>query len=83
MLGPDACPVVGLPMTTNQPTHRRYSDKATSSSRQRTCRQRPVVLQPSRYVELDHVHEEAALAALADLLVPYLDQPETNQEESA
>jgi hypothetical protein len=34
-------------------------------------------------VELDESHEEAALAALADLLVPWLDQPETDQEESA
>jgi len=70
-------------MTTNQPTRRRRGDKAPSSSRHRTCRQRPVVLQPPRYVELDESHEEAALAALADLLVPWLDQPETDQEESA
>jgi hypothetical protein len=34
-------------------------------------------------VELDEAHEQAALAALADLLAPYLDRPVTSEEECA
>jgi hypothetical protein len=71
-------------MTTNHPIHRHPADKVTSSSRRKTCRQQPVVLQPARYVELDDAHEKAALAAFADLLAPYVKRPEvTDLEEPA
>ncbi len=33
-----------------------------------------MTLGPARYVPLDQDHEEAALAALADLIAPYTDQ---------
>lgn len=36
-----------------------------------------------RYVELDDVHERAALGALADLLAPYLERPAVSEEDCA
>jgi len=38
------------------------------------------VLHPGRYLELDPAHEAAAVAAMADLLAPYVDQ---SDEEAA
>jgi hypothetical protein len=73
----------GLPMATNHPIHRHTGHPAASSSRQQTCRQRPVVLSSPRYVELDDSHEHAALVALADLLAPYLEHPATSEEDCA
>lgn len=73
----------GLPMATNHPIHRHTGNTAASSSRQQTCRQRPIVLLSPRYVELDDAHEQAALGALADLLAPYLQGPVTDEEECA
>ena len=73
----------GLPMATNHPIHRHTGHTAASSSRQQTCRQRPVVLASPRYLELDDAHEQAALGALADLLAPYLNRPATDEEECA
>jgi hypothetical protein len=70
-------------MATNHPIHRHSGQAAASSARQKTCRQRPVVLISPRYVELDDAHEQAALGALADLLVPYLDRSATDEEECA
>jgi len=51
-------------------------------SRQRACRQRPVVLSPARHVELDDAHEQAALSALADLLAPYQERPSRGDAEA-
>lgn len=59
-------------MATNHPIHPSRRHSAAVSSRPRTCRKRPVVLSPPRFVELDEVHEQAALGALADLFAPYL-----------
>jgi hypothetical protein len=78
-----APPGRGLPMATNHPIHRHTGHTAASSSRQQTCRQRPVVLMSPRYVDLDDAHEQAALGALADLLAPYLQGPVTDEEECA
>ena len=64
----------------DSPSHR---PTAASSARQQTCRQRPVVLMSPHYVELDDVHEQAALVALADLLAPYLERPTTSEEDCA
>ena len=61
--------------------HRSCGEHAAVSSRHRPCRTPTLTLQPARYVPLDQAHEEAAVAALADLLVPYVDQPE--EEEAA
>jgi hypothetical protein len=73
----------GLPMATNNPIHRHTGHTAAFSSRQQTCRKRPVVLLSPRYVELDNAHEQAALGALADLLAPYLQGPITDEEDCA
>lgn len=73
----------GLTMATNHPIHRHTGPTAASSARQQTCRQRPVVLMSPHYVELDDVHEQAALVALADLLAPYLERPTTSEEDCA
>lgn len=78
-----ALPVVGLPMATNHPIHRHTGRPVAYSSRQQTCRQRPVVLLSPRYVDLDDAHEQAALGALADLLAPYLERSAVDEEECA
>lgn len=64
----------------HQPHHSR-GEHAAVSSRRRPCRTPVPTLEPARYVTLDQTHEEEAVAALADLLAPYLDQPD--QEEAA
>ncbi|HVX23208.1 MAG TPA: hypothetical protein VHB02_17840 [Acidimicrobiales bacterium] len=73
---------------TNHPTsHIHRGLRAAGSSRPKVHRQRPLDLQPARYLELDEAHEQAALAALVDLLVPHLDrrphQDQHEQEETA
>jgi hypothetical protein len=78
-----ALPGRGLPMATNHPNHHHTGHRAASSSRRQTCRQRPVVLLSPCYVDLDDVHEQAALGALADLLAPYLECSTLDKEESA
>ena len=60
--------------------HRSRGEHAAVSSRRQQCRKASLILQPGRYVDLDQAHEEAAIAALADLIVPYLDP---NGEEAA
>ena len=69
-------------MATNPPSLGHSGHKAASSSRQRACRQRPVMLSPARHVELDDAHEQAALSALADLLAPYQERPEMGDAEA-
>ncbi|HEY5024057.1 MAG TPA: hypothetical protein VII76_03700 [Acidimicrobiales bacterium] len=40
------------------------------------------MLSPARHVELDDVHEQAALSALADLLAQVRERPSTSDAES-
>ncbi len=75
-------PAVGLPMTNHPIPHRHRGTRAARSSRPHTGRQEPLVLRPACYVERDEAQEQAALAALADLLVPHLDQPEEKEEDA-
>lgn len=49
---------------------------AAASSRRRSCPKHPLALAPAGYVDLDQAHEEAAVDALADQLVPYLESNE-------
>jgi hypothetical protein len=72
----------GQTMATNPPSLGHSGYKAASSSRQRACRQRPVVLSSARHVELDEAHEQAALSALADLLAQYQERLKTGDAES-
>jgi len=53
--------------------HRSSGEHAAVSPRHRPCRRPNVTLQAAHYVHLDAAHEEAALAALADLLATYTD----------
>ncbi|MGH3183284.1 MAG: hypothetical protein ACRD1G_09665 [Acidimicrobiales bacterium] len=69
-------------MAIDHTIHHQSGLTAATSSRKRTCRQRPVLLHAARFVELDDIHEEAALGAWADLLAPYLEQPATNEAGS-
>lgn len=68
-------------MPAHHQPHRSRGEHAVVSSRSRPCRTPVLTLRPVRYVHLDHAHEEVALAALADLLVPYTDH--RYEEEAA
>lgn len=68
-------------MPAHHQPHRCRGEHAAVSSRRRPCRTPVLTLLAVRYVDLDRAHEEAALGALADLLAPYVDQPD--QEEAA
>ncbi len=59
-------------MPAHHQPHRSCGEHAAVSSRRRPCRKPSLILEPARYVPLDPAHEEAAVAALADLLAPYL-----------
>ena len=61
-------------MPAHHQLHRSCGERAAVSSRHRPCRTPVLTLQPVRYVPLDEAHEVAAVAALADLLAPYVDQ---------
>jgi len=67
-------------MPAHHQPHRSCGEHAAALSRRRPCRTRGLTLQPVRYVALDPAHEGAAVAALADLLAPYL---EPDEEEAA
>ncbi|HVC15327.1 MAG TPA: hypothetical protein VND62_10765 [Acidimicrobiales bacterium] len=67
-------------MPAHQQSHRSRGDRAAVSPRSRACRKASLILQAGSYVHLDQAYEEAAVAALADLLAPYADAPE---EEAA
>ena len=67
-------------MPAHHELHRSCGEHAAVSSRRRACRTTVLTLQPVRHITLDGTHEEAALAALADLLAPYL---EPDKEEAA
>ena len=67
-------------MPAHHQLHRSCGAHAAASSRRRSCRTTVLTLQPVRHITLDGTHEEAALAALADLLAPYL---EPDKEEAA
>lgn len=66
--------------TNHRQPHRPVGHPGTTPPRRPACRDSCLVLQPGRYLELDQAHEEAALAALADLLAPFTDQ---RDEEAA
>jgi hypothetical protein len=63
-------------MPAHRPTTKDPSQRSATSSRRQPCPRLPFVLAPACYVDLNRAHEEAALTALADLLVPYLDSDE-------
>ncbi len=65
-------------MPAHHQSHRSRGDRAAASPRRRPCRKAKasLILQAVRYVDLDQAHEEAAIAALADLLVPYVESAE-------
>ena len=63
-------------MPAHHQSHRSRGERAAASPRRRPCRKASLILQPIRYVDLDEAHEEAAVAALADLLVPYVEPEE-------
>ena len=67
-------------MPAHHPTTKQPSQRSTASSRQRTCPKHQLVLAPACYVDLDQAHQDAAITALADLLVPYL---EPDEEDAA
>ena len=67
-------------MPAHHELHRSCGEHAAASSRRRPCRTPSLTLGPARYVTLDTAHEAAAVAALADLLAPYL---EPDEEEAA
>ena len=67
-------------MPAHHQLHRSRGEQAAVSSCRRPCRNLSLTLRPARYVDLDQAHEEAAVAALADLLAPYVDQ---SDEEAA
>lgn len=60
-------------MSAHHQPHRSSGEHVAVSSRNRSCRKPGVRLEPARYVHLEPAHEEAALAALADLLATYTD----------
>ena len=68
-------------MPAHHQSHRSRGEHAAVSSRRRPCRTTVLTLQPVRHVTLDQAHEEAAVAALADLLAPYLVR--SDEEEAA
>ena len=63
-------------MATHCPTRHHPDDHAGVSSRHRACQPARLALGPAGYVGLDGTHEEAAVAALADLLAAYADASE-------
>ncbi len=67
-------------MPAHHEPQRSCGEHAAVLSRHRPCRKPVLSLEPARYVPLDPAHEEAAVTALADLLVPYVDQ---SDEEAA
>lgn len=66
--------------TNHRQPHRLAGHPGTAPSRRPAYRDSRLVLQPGRYLDLDDAHEQAAVAALADLLTLYADVPE---EEAA
>jgi hypothetical protein len=66
--------------TNHRQPHRLAGHPGTTPSRRPAYRDPRLVLQPGRYLELDQAHEESAVAAMADLLAPYVDQ---SDEEAA
>ena len=64
-------------MATNhrQHHHRPADHPGTTPPRHRPCRKARLIVQPASHVTLDQAHEEAAVAALADLLATYVDAP--------
>jgi hypothetical protein len=68
-------------MPAHHQPHRSCGEHAAVSSRRRPCRKPSLTLGPARHVTLDEAHEEAAVAALADLLAPYLVR--SDEEEAA
>jgi folylpolyglutamate synthase/dihydropteroate synthase len=60
-------------MSAHHKSHRSSGENAAVSSRHQPCRKPSSMLHPARYVPLDAAHEEAALAALAELLATYTD----------
>ncbi len=67
-------------MSAHHQPHRSRGEHAAVSSRRRPCRRSRLTLEPATYIVLDHAHEQAAVAALADLLAPCVNAPE---EEAA
>ena len=67
-------------MPAHHEPHRSRGEHAAASSRRRPCRRPNQTLQAARYVPLDQAHEEAAVTALADLLAPYVHQPDEEEE---
>ena len=67
-------------MPAHHQPHRSRGEHAAVSSRRRPCRSPSLTLEPACYVTLDPAHEEEAVAALADLLAPYL---KPDEEEAA
>jgi hypothetical protein len=66
--------------TNHRQPHRPAGHPGTAPPRRPACRKPRLLLHPGRYLDLDHTPEEAAVAALADLLAAYVDAPE---EEAA
>ena len=62
--------------TNHRQPHRLAGHPGTTPPRRRAYRDSRLALHPGRYLELDHDHEQAAVAALADLLAPYVEVPE-------
>jgi len=69
-------------MPAHHQPHRSRGEHAAVSSRRRPCCKPVLTLRPVCYVHLDRAHEEAALAALADLLVSYV-VDQSHEEEAA
>ncbi|MDA8313179.1 MAG: hypothetical protein M0Z46_21700 [Actinomycetota bacterium] len=59
--------------------HRSRGEHAAASSRRRPCRNPSLTLRSPSYIPLDPAHEEAAVTALADLLAPYVDDPDDQE----
>jgi hypothetical protein len=68
-------------MPAHHQPHHSCGERAAVSSRRRPCRTPGLTLGPARYVALGQTHEEEAVAALADLLAPYVEHSE--EEEAA
>lgn len=60
-------------MPAHHQPHRSCGEHAAASPRPRACRKASLILQAARYVRLEQAHEETAVAALADLLAPYVE----------
>jgi len=67
-------------MPAHHQPHRSRGEHAAVSSRRRPCRRSRLTLETAGYVDLERAHEEAAVSALADMLVAYVDAP---KEEAA